>query len=97
MTRLSIALPAALIASLAASSAAAEDDFDAYWAGLTRDEQALVDRVAADMFEENRMGAPTPSFAESGDRRKARFRAKALKALGVEHPPKAPPMNRRDI
>jgi hypothetical protein len=95
MSRHFLALPLLLLA--AATAPAGADDFDSYWASLSREEQALVDRVAADIFEENRMGAPTPSFKESGDRRKARFRAKAMKVLGVVRPPKAPPMDRRDI
>jgi hypothetical protein len=88
--------PCAIAIAILASPAAASD-FEAYWAGLSTDEKAMVDLVAAELFRENRMGAPTASFEESGERRKARFRARALKSLGVAPAPKPPPKGRRDI
>jgi hypothetical protein len=88
--------PTVLVLAVLAAPATA-GDFDAFWQSLSADEKALVDRVAADMFQENRMGAPTASFEESGERRKSRFRARAMKALGVDQAPKAPPKGRRDI
>jgi hypothetical protein len=79
---------AALSSVISVTPAAADEAFDIVWAGLHKDEKALVDRLAADLSN-TVTGKPTKVakgarlFMSLSDRDKARFRAEALEQLGV--------------
>lgn len=78
----------AIAAMAGMSPAFADEAFETVWAGLDREEKALVDRLAADL---SKASADAPKKGEKGAARftslpegeKARYRAEALEQLGV--------------
>jgi hypothetical protein len=80
-----VVLIAAAFAVLAPVNAGAEA-FASYWSTLSEGERVFVDCVAASMYSEER-GKRIESYSRLNSASKARFRARAVEALGVENRP----------
>lgn len=84
---------AAFAAALSPVTGRAEA-FASFWSTLSEGEREIVDRVAADLYgEEN--GRRVESYSRLNSASKARFRARAVEALGVENRPAR--VNRRGV
>jgi hypothetical protein len=60
--------------------------FASYWSTLSTGEQAFVDQVAAGLYDEEH-GQRADSYNALNSASKARFRARAVEALGVKNRP----------
>lgn len=88
-----LAVAVAIGVALAPATGRAEA-FSAFWATLSDGERDFVDQVAADLYGEE-IGGHAENYWLLNSASKARFRARAIDALGVENRPKR--VNRKGV
>ncbi|MCB2112948.1 MAG: hypothetical protein KDD85_05295 [Parvularculaceae bacterium] len=88
-----IVAASALLLGLAPSDGGAEA-FSSYWSTLSSTERDFVDNVAADIYGEE-YGGRAGAYVRLNSATKARFRARAIEALGVENRPSR--VNRKGV
>lgn len=94
--RLRVLVSIATCLMILAPSAGRAEAFSSYWSTLSETERAFVDQVAAGMYSEER-GKRIAAYSRLNSASKARFRAKAVEALGVENRPARVKKRGRDI
>lgn len=84
--RLRVLVGFAAVLMVMAPTGGRAEMFASYWSTLSDGERAFVDQVAAGLYGEER-GQRTATYDTLNSASKARFRARAVEALGVKNNP----------
>lgn len=94
--RLRIVVGAAIGLMLLTPAGGRAEAFSSYWSTLSESERAFVDQVAAGMYGEER-GRRIEAYSRLNSASKARFRARAVEALGVQNRPARSRQKGKDV
>lgn len=85
--RMRVLVATATVLMVVAPHGARAEAFSTYWSSLADDERDFVDHLAAGLYREEK-GERADNYSALNIASKARYRARAVEALGVKNQPK---------